>query len=71
MPHAYLVCVLFFGHNVAHVYSKDFKSANPKDDDTERSFYAFDVQSKSARTHQRLLMTGGGQILNDQSIWSQ
>lgn len=31
--------------------------------DSERSFYAFDVQSKSARIHQRPVMTGGGQIL--------
>lgn len=48
---------------MAHVYSTDFKSATQKDGYSERSFYAFDVQSKSARTHQRLVMTGGRQIL--------
>lgn len=40
---------------------------SPKDWDSEWSFYSFDVQSKSAWTHQRLLMTGAGLIFR----WSK
>lgn len=46
---------------------KRLQNVEPKVCVVERSFYAFDVQSKSAWNHQRIAMTGAGQI----SVWSK
>lgn len=63
-PYAHWASVFHFTGTIWLMCMQETSKEQPKKDmDFERSFYAFDVQRKSARTHLRLVMTGGGQIL--------
>lgn len=71
MKRAAILCECVTGttpyHRTAQGYSGDFRMRSRGARESERSFHAFDVQSKSARNHQRIATTEVGQI----SAWSK
>lgn len=64
--HTVVLCLSFSCNDGSCVFRR-LQKCSPENWDSEWSFYAFDIQSKSAWTHQRLLMTGAGLILE----WSK